>query len=145
MCLDTGAGRCRLGHPVSSLAEVTARRLYEAGISADDPGLAWIRTWNDSVTGKPAATPDTPSRRVNGESPRPLREHGPDLFPAHVKESPRQNESAPQMGSASQLNPTGTSSQGRQTNKLQDPAHRTGASRPRPLATGDDDSIPSFG
>jgi hypothetical protein len=53
---------------------------------------------------------DTPCRRANGESSGPLREHGPDIFPACPKELPRKNEKLPEMGSWSQLNPTGTRS-----------------------------------
>jgi hypothetical protein len=118
MTREVGAsGRCRLGHPVTALADTVAARLYAAGFTASDPGLASIRAWNVSVRACEAVTgvtggikADTPCRRANGESSGPLREHGPDIFPACPKELPRKNEKLPEMGSWSQLNPTGTRS-----------------------------------
>jgi hypothetical protein len=107
------SGRCRLGHLVTALADTAAARLYTARIPPDDPGLMLLREWNATALVRSAvsgiasgAKPDTPGRRANGEPAGTLREHGPDLFPALAKELPRTNESAPQLGSASQLNPT---------------------------------------
>jgi hypothetical protein len=115
---ETGtSGRCRLGHPVTALGDTVAGRLYTAGITPADPGLALLRAWNAATlvrSAVPAVTggikADTPGRRANGESPGPVREHGPVLFPASAKELPPENEKLPETGSWSQLNPTGTRS-----------------------------------
>jgi hypothetical protein len=45
-----GSGRCRDGHPVSSLAETVARRLAAAGISPYDPGTDRWRAQNAGAT-----------------------------------------------------------------------------------------------
>jgi hypothetical protein len=54
-----GSGRCRDGHPVSSLAETVARRLTAAGISPCDPGMDRWRAQNAKATAGLAASSAT--------------------------------------------------------------------------------------
>ena len=56
-----GSGRCRDGHPVSSLAETVARRLAAAGISPYDPGMDRWRAQNVKATAGVAVTGTTAS------------------------------------------------------------------------------------
>src|ERR1035438_1535682 len=48
------SGRCRLGHPVTALADTVAGRLHAAGITPHDRDLAAIRPWNGSVLSRRA-------------------------------------------------------------------------------------------
>src|ERR1019366_4727293 len=78
------SGLCRYGHPVTSLPEVTAGRLYVAGIEPDDPGLLALRAWNASVTSRRATeVPAAPCGNMSAtfaipqEATRPQKNSAP--------------------------------------------------------------------
>ena len=102
MTRESGAsGRCRLGHPVTALADTVAGRLYTAGITPEDPGLASVRAGNAAAVVRSAvsgitggAKPDTPGPARQRGASGPLREHGRDVCPPPGGHQPQKN-SAP--------------------------------------------------
>jgi hypothetical protein len=82
------SGRCRLGHPVTALADTVAGRLYTAGITPADPGLASLRACTAAAVVRSAvsgitggAKPDTPGPARQQGAGGPLRDHGRDVCP----------------------------------------------------------------
>jgi hypothetical protein len=101
-CQEIGqTGLCGRGHPVTTLAGTVAGRLYTAGITPEDPGLASVRAWNavavvrsvvSSVTG--GAKPGTPGPARQRGADGPLRDHGRGVCPSPGGHQPQKN-SAP--------------------------------------------------
>lgn len=102
------SGRCRLGHPVTALADTVAGRIYTAGITPADPGLLLIRAWNEAATVRSAvsgitagAKPDTPGRRANEDSQCLLREYERDVASPQEATRPHKNSAPARLGAES--------------------------------------------
>ena len=87
-CQEVGqSGLCRLGHPVSLLADTVAGRLYAAGIEPHDPALTAMRAWNASVTSRRATeVPAAPCGNMSATFASPQEATRPQKNSAPVRE-----------------------------------------------------------
>jgi hypothetical protein len=84
-------GLCRLGHPVTALADTTAGRLYATGIGPHDPALTALRAWNGSVLSRRATWAPGDGHGIMGAT----------FASPQEATRPQKQSSAPRLGSAS--------------------------------------------